>query len=139
MSRISRTRVAEATPLQHLTVVEEAHRIMQRPTYTSVEQANPQAKAAEMFANILSEIRAYGEGLLIAEQVPSRLITDAIKNTNLKIVHRLVANDDREAMAGCMTMPHEQMAMLNRLRPGQAFAFGDLDDMPAWVQIPHSK
>lgn len=122
--------------LKHLTLIEEAHRIMLRVGERSADQANPQAKVAEMFSNILSEIRAYGEGLLIADQVPARLIPDAVKNTNLKIVHRLVANDDREAIGGCMALTLEQMALINRLRPGQAIVYSDLDDMAAWVQVP---
>lgn len=126
---------AQAKGLRHVTVVEEAHRILLRPTPGTLEQANPQGKVAEMFANALSEIRAYGEGMLIVDQVPARLVPDAIKNTNLKIVHRLVAEDDRDAMASCMTLTPEQKAIINRLRPGQAILFGDQDDMAAWVQI----
>ncbi|MGF1567285.1 MAG: ATP-binding protein [Nodosilinea sp.] len=121
--------------LRHLTVIEEAHRILLRVPAGSMEQANPQAKVAEMFANILSEIRAYGQGLLIADQVPARLVPDAIKNTNLKIVHRLVAADDRDAMSACMALTSEQSAIINRLRPGQAIVCGEQDDMAAWVQI----
>jgi len=121
--------------LRHLTVIEEAHRILLRVASGSMEQANPQAKVAEMFANILSEIRAYGQGLLIADQVPARLVPDAIKNTNLKIVHRLVAADDRDAMSACMALTPEQSAIINRLRPGQAIVCGEQDDMAAWVQI----
>jgi DNA helicase HerA-like ATPase len=121
--------------LRHLTVIEEAHRLLLRAAPGTLEQANPQAKVAEMFANILSEIRAYGEGLLIADQVPARLVPDAIKNTNLKIVHRLVAADDREAMSACMTLTPEQSAIINRLRLGQAIIYGEQADMASWVQI----
>ena len=126
---------ATDSPLRHLTVVEEAHRVLLRTAGGGLEQANPQGKVAEMFSNILSEIRAYGEGLLIVDQVPARLIPDAIKNTNLKIVHRLVASDDREAMGGCMTLTPDQTALINRLRAGQAIVYGDQDDMAAWVQV----
>ncbi|AFZ61369.1 ATP-binding protein [Anabaena cylindrica FACHB-243] len=124
-----------AGSLSHLLIIEEAHRIMLRTGQGTVEQANPQAKVAEMFSNILSEIRAYGQGLLVVDQVPSRLIPDAIKNTNLKIVHRLVAADDRQTMGDCMGLNPEQSAIINRLRPGQAIAYGDLDDAAAWIQV----
>ncbi len=127
---------SSSSQLQHITVIEEAHRVMMKATDGFAGQAHPQAKAAEMFASILSEIRVYGEGLIIADQVPGRLVADAIKNTNLKIVHRLVASDDREAMAGCMNMTDEQKAMLSRLRPGQAIVFGDNEDAPSWVKVP---
>lgn len=123
--------------LRHVTVVEEAHRILQRPAPGTPEHANPLAKVAEMFSNALSEIRAYGEGMLVVDQVPARLVPDAIKNTNLKVVHRLVAEDDRDAMAACMTLTPDQRAIINRLRPGQAVLFGDQDDAAAWVHVHH--
>ena len=58
--------------LRHVTLIEEAHRLLRN---VSTEQgsevtANPKGRAIEVFANILSEIRAYGEGIVIAEQVP---------------------------------------------------------------------
>jgi hypothetical protein len=123
-----------ASRLRHVTVIEEAHRVMLKGE-SGARRSGRQSRVAEMFANVLSEIRAYGEGFVIADQVPSRLIPDAIKNTNLKIVHRLVANDDREAMAGSMTMDREQMGMINRLRPGQAIVFGDMDDAPSCIEV----
>lgn len=55
--------------LRHITLIEEAHRLLKNvPTESAGEEsANPKGKAVETFANILSEIRAYGEGILIAE------------------------------------------------------------------------
>lgn len=123
------------TKLRHLTVIEEAHRILLRPETVASGFANPQGKIAEMFSDLLSEMRAWGEGFMIVDQVPSRLIPDAIKNTNLKIAHRLVSADDREIIGSGMGLTPEQQAVLNRLRPGQALAFGDLDDQAYWVQI----
>ena len=59
---------------KHLTIIEEAHRVMSKCD----NQELPQYKSAMMFSNMLSEIRAYGEGLLLVDQVPTRLIPDAI-------------------------------------------------------------
>ena len=64
------------------------------------EQADPRGKAVETFAQLLSEIRAYGQGVVVADQVPVRLAPDVLKNTGLKIAHRTVAADDRGALAG---------------------------------------
>jgi hypothetical protein len=130
-----RKATSPSLPLLHVTVIEEAHRVMSRQPVAFGSGAHPQAKAAEMFASMLSEIRAYGEGFVIADQVPGRLIPDAIKNTNLKIVHRLIATDDREAMAGCMNMTSEQTAMLSRLDKGYAIAFGERDNTPCWIKV----
>ena len=61
--------------LRHLTVIEEAHRLLRRPDAPGSGSAGgAAAHAVEMFAGLLAEIRAYGEGLIIAEQIPDRLV-----------------------------------------------------------------
>jgi hypothetical protein len=113
------------TDLKHITLIEEAHRLLRN---VSTEQgsevsANPRGRAIEVFANIISEIRAYGEGILIAEQIPVKLTPDAIKNTNLKIIHRLVSEDDRKTIGNTMNMTDAQMRFLSTLHSGEAVAF----------------
>jgi uncharacterized protein len=77
-----------AAGLRHPTVLEEAHRLLRDP---GPGQRGPAAKATELFAAMFAEVRAYGEGLVVAEQIPSKLIPDVVKNTAVKIVHRLPA------------------------------------------------
>jgi hypothetical protein len=120
--------------LRHLAVFEEAHRIL-RAAPAMAYGANPQAKMGDMFADILAEIRAYGQGLAIVDQVASKLVPDALKNTNLKIIHRVVASDDRQAMAGTLALTTEQTEAIARLKIGEAIVAGIQDDMPAWVKI----
>ena len=86
-----------------------------------------------MFAGLLAEIRAYGEGLIIAEQIPARLVPDVIKNTAVKIVHRLPAADDREAVGATMNASPSQSRYLVTLPPGQAAVFSDGMDFPILV------
>ena len=78
-----------------------------------------------MFAGLLAEIRAYGEGLIIAEQIPERLVQDVIKNTAVKITHRLPAADDRDAVGATMNMTGAPDHFLVTLPPGQAAVFAD--------------
>ena len=127
----------ESSELRHLAIIEEAHRILRAAHYAG-DNANPQAKMGEMFADVLAEIRAYGQGLAIIDQVPSKLVPDALKNTNLKIVHRLVARDDCESMAGAMALTEDQAKVIARLKVGQAIVCGVQDDMASWVKISPS-
>jgi len=126
---------AKANRLCHLTVVEEAHRLLANPQLDYAGIGNPQAVVSGMFSEALSEIRAYGEGMLIIDQVPARLIPDAVKNTNLKIVHRLIARDDRDAMASSTALREDQKDMIAALQRGEAIVCGDLDDAASWVRI----
>ncbi|KAB1082625.1 ATP-binding protein [Neorhizobium galegae] len=97
--------------LRHLTIIEEAHRLFTDvPLVAGSEVGNPKGKAVETFCNILSEIRAYGEGIVIVDQIPTRLARDTIKNSNLKIMHRMPASDDREAMGRAMVQDNEEIA-----------------------------
>lgn len=134
---------SRAGVLNHITLIEEAHRLLQN---VSSEQgsdivANPKGRAIEVFVNILSEIRAYGEGIFIAEQVPSKLTPDAIKNTNLKIIHRLVADDDRKLVGSTMNLSEPQLRFLTTLRPndGEAAAYTEGMQKPVLVTIGLSK
>ena len=89
-----------------------------------------------MFAGLLAEIRAYGEGLIIAEQIPDRLVGDVIKNTAVKITHRLPAADDRDAVGATMNMTSAQNRFLVTLRPGEAAVFADGMDYPVLARMP---
>jgi DNA helicase HerA-like ATPase len=130
----------EGAGLKHLTVIEEAHRLLRRTAADaagggSVGGGGAAAHAVEMFAGLLAEIRAYGEGLIIAEQIPARLDPSAIKNTAVKIVHRLPAADDRETVGATMNATPSQSRYLVTLTPGQAAVFSDGMDFPILVKI----
>jgi len=123
------------TGLRHLTVVEEAHRLLRRAESDGQPGTGAAGHAVEMFAGLLAEIRAYGEGLVIAEQIPARLVPDAIKNTAVKITHRLPAADDRDAVGATMNATHSQSRFLVTLVPGQAAVFRDGMDFPVLVKM----
>jgi DNA helicase HerA-like ATPase len=128
--------------LRHLLVVEEAHRLLANTGGPKrEEEADPRGKAVETFANLLAEIRAYGQGILIADQVPVKLAPDVIKNTNLKIAHRIVAQDDRTTLAGAMAMSERQSLALTSLIPdrGEAVVFSEGDDSPIMVKVELTK
>ncbi len=125
----------ESASLQHLAIFEEAHRILRAAPPGSSGDSNPAAKMGEMFSDILAEIRAYGQGLGIIDQVPSKLVPDALKNTNLKIVHRLVSADDRDAMASALALEEDQPQIIARLKVGQTIISGIQDDMASWVKV----
>lgn len=124
--------------LRHLTLIEEAHRLLRNVSTDQGSEvtANPRGKAIEVFANILSEIRAFGEGILLAEQIPVKLTPDALKNTNLKLVHRLTARDDREILGATMNLDPEITRGMATLPVGEGLAFADGMEKPALVRVP---
>ena len=128
-------RAGTAPGLRHLTVIEEAHRLLRKPGTAGPGGAGAAGHAVELFAGLLAEVRAYGEGLVIAEQIPARLVPDVIKNTAVKIVHRLPAADDREAVGATINATPAQSRYLVTLPPGQAAAFADGMDFPVLIKV----
>lgn len=121
--------------LLHVTLVEEAHRLLQNVP-PSQGPSNPRAKAVQFFCNMLAEIRSYGEGIIIADQIPTKLASETVRNTNLKITHRIVMEDDRHCMGASMNMDAEQIRFLSTLRRGVAAVYSEGDTRPYLVQFP---
>lgn len=121
--------------LKHVLLVEEAHRLLKRVDASS-ESGSVRAKSVEFFCNLLAEIRSYGQGILIADQIPTKLAADTIKNTNLKIVHRTVMQEDREAVGFAMNMTRPQIEYLSSLRRGYAAVYAEGDNRPKLVLMP---
>jgi len=120
--------------LSHLLVIEEAHRLLRAVSEVS-EGNNTRAKAVEFFTNLLAEIRAFGQGIFISDQIPSKLTQDVIKNTNLKIVHRTVTKDDRELMGYSMNMDETQINYLSTLKRGFAAVYSEGDNRPKIIRM----
>jgi len=126
-----------AKGLKHLTLIEEAHRLLKHVSEEASElDGNVRSKAVESFCNMLSEIRAYGEGVFVCEQIPCKLARDVMKNTNLKIMHRLVAKDDREIMGDTMNMSEVQKRYITTLDKGRAVLFAEGMDSPFLIYVP---
>ena len=123
-----------AIPFGHLLVIEEAHRLLKNLPETTAG-GNPQAAAVAFFCNMLAEIRSYGQGILIADQSPAKLAPDAIRNTNLKLVHRMVDANDRQAVGSAMHMNEAQIEALTMLRRGCAATYAEGDHRPRLVQM----
>ncbi len=126
-----RARRERAAGLRHVIVIEEAHRLLRN---RGDERAG--SHAVELFAGMLAEIRAYGEGMVVAEQIPAKLVADVVKNTALKIVHRLPAHDDRQVVGAAMNLDDEQSRQVVSLGPGVAAAFADGMDRPLRIRVP---
>lgn len=122
----------EEDAFRHITLVEEAHRLMSR-----YEPGDSLSKkhGVEVFANMLAEVRKYGESMIIADQIPDKMTPEVLKNTNTKIVHKLFAQDDKEAIGNTMALNKEQKAFLSNLVAGRAIVFSQNWSKAVQVQV----
>lgn len=123
--------------LSHLLVIEEAHRLLKNinTERTSEDMGNPKGKAVEHFTNMIAEMRSYGQGVIVAEQIPSKLAPDVIKNSSNKIIQRLVAADDQEIVAHTIGLSKEGSILLGSLVTGTALCHKEGMQLPVRVQI----
>lgn len=123
--------------LQHLLVVEEAHRLLKNvDTERSTESAgNPKGKAVEHFTNMIAEMRSYGQGVIVAEQIPVKLAPDVIKNSSTKIVQRIVSVDDQRVIANTIGVAKKDAMQLGTLETGYAYCHKEGMVLPAPVKI----
>lgn len=106
---------------RHLTLIEEAHHLLTRADPST---SSNKRQAIEMFADMLAEVRKYGEGIIIVDQIPNKLTPEVLKNTNTKIIHKLFAEDDKAAVGNTISLEPEQQQHLSKLGIGQAVVFG---------------
>lgn len=125
------------SPLAHLLVIEEAHRLLKNTNTekTSEDMGNPKGKAVEHFTNMIAEMRSYGQGVIVAEQIPSKLAPDVIKNSSNKIVQRLVAIDDQTIMANTIGIEPKDAMQLGTLKMGEALCHKEGMSKPVTVSI----
>lgn len=121
---------------QHITLVEEAHRLLTRP----MSEDSPNKKlGVEMFTDLLAEVRKYGESLVIVDQIPNKLAPEVLKNTNTKIIHKIFARDDKEAVGDTMALDEKHRNYLSHLLPGEAIVFTQGWLKPVDTQIEQLK
>lgn len=106
-------------PLQHITILEEAHHLLRRTSSVqSDEGSNMLGKSVEMISNMIAEMRTYGEGFMIVDQSPGLLDMSVMRNTNTKIIMRLLENSDRDLVGNTIGLNGEQKVELSRLGTG---------------------
>lgn len=112
------------SPIKHIIFYEEAHNLIGNSTNSPDPlQQDPKTSATKFLVKMLAEVRALGEGIVIADQLPSEMAPQVMKNTGLKIGHRLVAIDDRTILGSTMSASNDQIEEQGTFTTGQALVY----------------
>lgn len=112
---------ADGKELRHVIFFEEAHNLI-GPVAQEVsgEDADPKMAATAFVVKMLAEVRALREGIVIADQLPTVMAPEVIKNTGLKVGHRITAEDDRSLLRSTMSANGTQLEQMATFLPGEA-------------------
>lgn len=123
--------------IKHVLIVEEAHRLLS-PTSVNMETdigSDSRTESIQVVVDMLAELRKVGVGMVLVEQLPTRLEANIVKLPGVKILHRLSAKDDREMIAQAMNMTPEQTKHITTLSTGQAAFFAEGVVEPILLQM----
>lgn len=121
---------------RHVIFLEEAHNLIANTSVQMPGTTNPKIAATAFLKDMLAEVRALGEGIIIADQLPTSMAPEVIKNTSLKIGLRLTAVDERNLLGETMSADGVQLEKLGIFTPGQALVSYEKLLKPFELQIP---
>ncbi|MCZ2826064.1 MULTISPECIES: ATP-binding protein [unclassified Modestobacter] len=124
-------------PVEHVLVLEEAHRVIPEVPAAQEDGASGSARriSAELLSSLLAEVRSFGEQVIVVDQSPAKVASDVLRNTNVKIAHRVVHPEDQASLAGALGLPTEDADLLGGLARGQAIVSTRREPSPQTVHI----
>ena len=126
----------QSDSLKHLFVLEEAHHLFRETPHNGEGSISSSSQLVSMLNNLLAEIRAYGEGFMIVDQSPSSVSTSVLKNTAVKIVHRVDYGEDIKLLQSALLLGEGSNVTASLAQGDALVRFGTMQ-APAWIHIPH--
>jgi len=126
MKLIYETRLARRTKMEHLLMIEEARNI------APARRAEDPPCVGE---RMISELRKFGESMLFVAQFPSQVASEVIKNSGVRIFHRVSWAEDLKLIRDSLSMTPEQVAYISSLGVGEAVVSLSRLQKPVLVQV----
>lgn len=105
---------------RHVIFFEEAHNLIgPKAEKEAGENANPKIAATAFIVKMLAEVRALNEAIIIADQLPTAMAPEVIKNTSLKLGHRMTSQDDRQLLGSTMSADEVQLERMATFTTGR--------------------
>lgn len=119
---------SEGSGLVHVTVLEEAHRLLGN-------RGGVEAEGVRLLSEAIAELRGSGQGFVVVDQAPTLLHPVVRKVCGSVIAHRLIEPAEREAAGSAMLLAPRQIEDLARLQVGRAVVYGAARSAPVLAQI----
>lgn len=130
------TLIRGSRDVRHVIFIEEAHNLIgpESEEQTGAD-ADPKAAATAFIVKMLAEVRALNEGIFIADQLPTVMAQEVLKNTGLKIGLRITSADDRSLLGSTMAASSLQLEQMATFGIGESLVFYEKLMRPFNVRI----
>jgi hypothetical protein len=126
MKLVYEMRIARKVRLEHLTMIEEARNI------APVRREEDPPSVGE---RMISELRKFGESMLFIAQFPSQVASEVVKNSGVRIIHRVAWAEDLRLIRDSLNLTPEQLAYISSLGVGEAVVSLTRLQKPLLVQV----
>jgi hypothetical protein len=105
----------------YVLVIEEAHNILNRKLEEAPDprQTGGARHLLQQVVRLLQEGRDLGIGVIVIDQSPHSLADAVLKNTNTKVVHRLVDGDEIQVIGTAIALEEDEWPDLTYLDDGE--------------------
>ena len=122
--------------IRHVILIEEAHNLIGPESNEQTgTDADPKQAATAFVVKMLAEVRALKEGIVIADQLPTVMAQEVLKNTGLKIGLRITSADDRSLLGSTMAASAMQLEQMSTFAIGDALIFYENLKRPFTMKI----
>jgi hypothetical protein len=126
--------------VEHVLALEEAHRVIPevgggQSASGEVSTGSAEAESATMLTSLLAEVRSFGQSVLVLDQSPAKVAQDVVRNTNLKILHKLLHPDDQRQAGGSIGLDDDQCRVLGALVAGEALISTSAVPEPQTIKV----
>ena len=119
--------------LKNVFLIDEAHVLLGGGRTAGT--GGGRSSTVEALEDMIAEIRAYGTGIVIADQSPVNVGRNIIANTDVKVLFRLVERENRDMVSAATNMEHGDEAQLAQLGTGECLlSYGRLN-VPLHVKV----
>jgi len=119
-------RLARKVRMEHLMMIEEARNI------APVRRDEDPPSVGE---RMISELRKFGESMLFVAQFPSQVASEVVKNSGVRIIHRVAWAEDLRLVRDSLNLTQEQLAYVSTLGVGEAVVSLTRLQKPLLVQV----
>ena len=128
---------SESGTLKNIIMIDEAHVLLGGSSSQGDGANKAQSTTLASLQDMISEVRSFSTGVIIADQKPSKVTSSIVADTDIKAAFRLTERNERSIIADSMLMSDLQFEHLARLQQGAAFVFDSDLDSPKLISTPN--
>lgn len=123
---IYESRVSRRGRMEHLLFVEEAR---------NIAPARREEDPPSVGERMISELRKFGEAIVFVAQFPTQVASEVIKNSGVRIIHRISWAEDLRLVGESLNLTKEQVGHVSSLGVGEAVVSLTRLPSPILVQV----